>query len=339
MLWWSGSLRAEAAAAAAIALLCLGACGREPPVVERVMPVFGTLVRVEIAGGDPAAAQAALDQLEALYRRIDVDWRAFGPGELGRVNARLAAGQAATLSPELARMVARSMEIRERSGGLFDPRVGPLLHLWGLDDLAHRTPATIPDDASIDALRATALGAAELRLDGLQLSTTAAVTLDLASVAKGSALVAGAAALRAAGIRDALIVAGGDVLALGSRGQRPWRVGVRDPLGPGLLGHVDLADGEAAVSSGTYERHFDAGGRRFHHIIDPRNGRPAQGAAGSTVIGSDPELANAAATTLLVGGPEDFDDLTRRLGLRCALLVATDGRRLLTPCMQQRLRP
>lgn len=303
------------------------------------MPVFGTLVRVEIAGGDPAAAQAALDQLEALYRRIDVDWRAFGPGELGRVNARLAAGQAATLSPELARMVARSLEIRERSGGLFDPRVGPLLHLWGLDDLAHRTPATIPDDASIDALRATALGAAELRLDGLQLSTTAAVTLDLASVAKGSALVAGAAALRAAGIRDALIVAGGDVLALGSRGQRPWRVGVRDPLGPGLLGHVDLADGEAAVSSGTYERHFDAGGRRFHHIIDPRNGRPAQGAAGSTVIGSDPELANAAATTLLVGGPEDFDDLTRRLGLRCALLVATDGRRLLTPCMQQRLRP
>lgn len=303
------------------------------------MPVFGTLVRVEIAGGDPAAAQAALDQLEALYRRLDVDWRAFGPGELGRVNARLAAGQAATLSPELARMVARSLEIRERSGGLFDPRVGPLLHLWGLDDLAHRTPATIPDDASIDALRATALGAAELRLDGLQLSTTAAVTLDLASVAKGSALVAGAAALRAAGIRDALIVAGGDVLALGSRGQRPWRVGVRDPLGPGLLGHVDLADGEAAVSSGTYERHFDAGGRRFHHIIDPRNGRPAQGAAGSTVIGSDPELANAAATTLLVGGPEDFDDLTRRLGLRCALLVATDGRRLLTPCMQQRLRP
>ncbi|GIK35313.1 MAG: hypothetical protein AMXMBFR45_04180 [Gammaproteobacteria bacterium] len=339
MLWWSGSLRAEAAAAAAIALLCLGACGREPPVVERVMPVFGTLVRVEIAGGNPAAAHAALDQLEALYRRIDVDWRAFGPGELGRVNARLAAGQAATLSPELARMVARSLEIRERSGGLFDPRVGPLLHLWGFDDLAHRTPATIPDDASIDTLRATALGAAELRLDGLQLSTTAAVTLDLASVAKGSALVAGAAALRTAGIRDALIVAGGDVLALGSRGQRPWRVGVRDPLGPGLLGHVDLADGEAAVSSGTYERHFDAGGRRFHHIIDPRSGRPAQGAAGSTVIGRDPELANAAATTLLVGGPESFDDLTRRLGLSCALLVATDGRRLLTPCMQQRLRP
>lgn len=303
------------------------------------MPVFGTLVRVEVAGGDRAATDAALDQLEALYRRIDVDWRAFGPGELGRVNARLAAGQAATLSPELAHIVARSLEIRERSGGLFDPRVGPLLRLWGFDDLAHRTPVTIPGDASIDTLRATALGAAELRLDGLQLSTTAAVTLELAGVAKGSALVAGAAALRAAGIGDALIVAGGDVLALGRRGQRPWRVGVRDPLGPGLLGHVDLADGEAALSSGTYERHFDAGGQRFHHIIDPRSGRPAQGAAGSTVIGRDPELANAAATTLLVGGPDAFEDLTRRLGLRCALLVATDGRRLLTPCMQQRLRP
>ncbi len=165
------------------------------------------------------------------------------------------------------------------------------------------------------------------------------VTLDLAGVAKGSALAAGAAVLRAAGVDHALIVAGGDVLALGSRGRRPWRVGVRDPLGPGILGYLDLSDGEAAVSSGTYERYLEVDGQRYHHIIDPRTGRPARGAAGSTVVGRDPELANAAATTLLVGGPDAFDDLTRRLDLDCALLVAADGRRLMTPCMRRRLRP
>jgi thiamine biosynthesis lipoprotein len=116
-------------------------------------------------------------------------------------------------------------------------------------------------------------------------------------------------------------------------------VGVRDPLGPGILGRIDLADGEAAVSSGTYERNFRAAGRFYHHIIDPRTGRPARGAAGTTVIGRDVELANAAATTLLVGGPEAFEDLARRLGIDCALLVTEDGRRLTTPCMAERLRP
>lgn len=338
-MWWrDGSLRAETAAAA-IALFCLGGCGGEPPVVERVMPVFGTVVRVEVADADAATSDAALDQLQALYRRIDVDWRAFGPGELGRANARLAAGETVSLSPELARLVARGLDIRERSGGLFDPRVGPLVRLWGFDDLAHRTPTAVPDDAAIDTTRAVALGAAALHLDGLRLSTAAPVTLDLAGVAKGSALAAGAAVLRAAGVDHALIVAGGDVLALGSRGRRPWRVGVRDPLGPGILGYLDLSDGEAAVSSGTYERYLEVDGQRYHHIIDPRTGRPARGAAGSTVVGHDPELANAAATTLLVGGPDAFDDLTRRLDLDCALLVAADGRRLMTPCMRRRLRP
>lgn len=338
-MWWrDGSLRAETAAAA-IALFCLGGCGGEPPVVERVMPVFGTVVRVEVADADAATSDAALDQLQALYRRIDVDWRAFGPGELGRANARLAAGETVSLSPELARLVARGLDIRERSGGLFDPRVGPLVRLWGFDDLAHRTPTAVPDDAAIDTTRAVALGAAALHLDGLRLSAAAPVTLDLAAVAKGSALAAGAAVLRAAGVDHALIVAGGDVLALGSRGRRPWRVGVRDPLGPGILGYIELSDGEAALSSGTYERYLDVDGQRYHHIIDPRTGRPARGAAGSTVISRDPELANAAATTLLVGGPDAFDELTRRLDMDCALLVATDGRRLMTPCMRRRLRP
>ena len=339
-MWWPGTCaRAEAPAGAALlAALLLGGCQEPTPVLERIIPVFGTIVQVEVAGADPAAADAALDGIEALYRRIDVDWRSFGPGELGRANARLAAGEPVLLSAGLAHLVARSLEVRELSGGLFDPRVGPLIRLWRFDDLAHATPAAPPDEAAIDAARA-ALQAAVLHLDGRQLSTAAPVTLELAGIAKGSALAAGAAMLRAAGIHSALIVAGGDVLALGSRGPRPWRIGVRDPLGPGVLGRIDLLDGEAAVSSGNYERQFSAGGRRYHHIIDPRTGHPARGAAGTTVIGRDPELANAAATTLLVGGPAAFTGLARQLGIDCALLVTEDGQRLTTPCMARRLRP
>jgi thiamine biosynthesis lipoprotein len=115
-------------------------------------------------------------------------------------------------------------------------------------------------------------------------------------------------------------------------------VGVRDPRSSGVLGTIDLEPGEAALSSGDYERRYESGGEVFHHIIDPRTGRPSRGAAGTTVVSADPVLGNAAATALMVAGPDRFEEIARRLGVDCALLVAPDGRRLATPCMARRLR-
>jgi FAD:protein FMN transferase len=301
------------------------------------MPVFGTIVQVEIAGADAATAGRAMDGLESLYRELDVDWRSFGPGELGRVNAELAAGRSVQLSPGLQHLVERSLEVRELSDGLFDPRVGPLVTLWGFQDMANRDPREPPDAAEVARTRSRAIDAARLHLEGNRLWSDAPVQLELAGVAKGSALAAGAKLLRSEGIANALIVAGGDVIAIGARGQRAWRIGVRDPLKAGVIGTIDLAPGEAALSSGDYERRFEAHGDTYHHIIDPRTGRPTRGTAGTTVISRDAELGNAAATALMVGGPERFRQLTERLGVQCALLVASDGRILTTPCMQRRL--
>jgi thiamine biosynthesis lipoprotein len=299
--------------------------------------VFGTIVQVEIAATDAARAAAAFDALDALFRELDVEWRSFGPGELGRVNDLLAAGEPADLSPRLSHLVERSLEIRERTDGLFDPRVGPLVALWGFQDMASRDPAGPPTEALVSETRVASIERASLHLAGNRLWSEGPVRLDLAGIAKGSALAAGAELLRAAGAGSALIVAGGDIIAIGDRGGRPWRVGVRNPLQQGVLGTVALAAGEAAVSSGNYERRYESRGERFHHIIDPRTGRPARGAAGTTVLSRDVELANAAATALMVGGPERFTELTDKLGIECALLAAEDGRLLMTPCMQRRL--
>jgi thiamine biosynthesis lipoprotein len=113
---------------------------------------------------------------------------------------------------------------------------------------------------------------------------------------------------------------------------------VRDPRSSGVLGTIELASGEAALSSGDYERRYESGGEVYHHIIDPRSGRPARGAAGTTVVSADPVLGNAGATALMVAGAEGFAETVRRLGIDCALLVTPDGRRLTTPCMSRRLR-
>jgi thiamine biosynthesis lipoprotein len=100
---------------------------------------------------------------------------------------------------------------------------------------------------------------------------------------------------------------------------------------------VALADGEAALSSGNYERYFQTPAGRAHHILDPATGRPSQGTAGVTVIARDAAWGNAAAVALMVGGRESFAALARALAVDCALLVTEDGERLLTPGMRQRL--
>ncbi len=321
-----------------VAAVLLAGCGAQPPAEQRAWTLFGTIVQVEIVGADTARAQAAFAAIEKLYRRLERDWRSFGDGELGRVNARLAAGEPAPLSPELRALVARSLEVRDRSGGLFDPRVGTLVTLWGFEDLARYTPQAPPLAAAVTAARTRAL-AAGLHLDGDRVWSDAPVRLDLAGIAKGRALAAGGAALRAAGVDAALITIGGDVLAVGRHGSRSWRVGIRNPFGAGILGTIELADGEAAVTSGTYERGFESAGRRYHHLLDPRTGAPAEGVVAVTVVGSDPELANAAAVALLVGGAGRMAKLAHDLGVDCVLLVAADGTQQRDACMAGRLQP
>lgn len=325
----------QALVALAAALLLAG-CQGEPRVRQSSLVRFGTIVQLDIAGTDAGQAQAGAAAIDALYARLESDWRSFGDGELGRANERLAAGEPVLLSPELHRLVARSLEIRDRSGGLFDPRVGTLVRLWGFEDLARRTPQAAPGAEALAAAREQAR-LASLRLENGRLSSDRPVRLELAGIAKGSALAAGAALLRARAIDQALVTIGGDVLAIGRRGARPWRIGVRDPFGAGIIGTIDLADGEAAVTSGTYERGFESGGRRYHHLLDPRTGRPAEGTVAVTVVGRDPELANAAAIALLVAGMGEAPELAATLGVDCVLMIGADGSRRLDDCMTRRL--
>jgi thiamine biosynthesis lipoprotein len=321
----------------AVAALLLTAC-QPVETYRRPIPMFGTMAEVQILGRDAAQAAAALDDIEALYARLDRDWRMFGDGELGRANQALGEGRSATLSPDLAHLVRRGLEMQALSGGLFEPRIGSLVGLWGFEDLARRTPQQSPDPGAIETLRARSIVDATVHLEDNRLWSDAPVALDLNGIAEGAALRAGAAVLGAHGVTSALIDTGGDLLALGRHGNRPWRIGVRSPHPPGIVGTVDLESGEAVASSGNYERRFGPADED-HHILDPGTGRPARGGSGTTVIARDAELADAAATTLMVAGPERFAEVVARMGLEFALLIAEDGRVEMTAGMRLRLRP
>ena len=316
----------------------LAACDN-PAVTHHSFPAFGTNVRIEILDRDPGRTAAAVRDIESHFHTAEREWFAFGSGELARVNTRLAKGQPATVSATLAPLITRAIELHARSGGLFDPGVCALVRLWQFDsETAVATANRPPPDAEILALRARQGNFADLRFDGHTLSASRPLCIVLGGMAKGTALERARRILDQFGIRNALIdIGGSSQLAIGQKGKRAWFIGLRDPRGNRVLSRLALAAGEAASTSGDYERGYTRDGRRYHHILDPRTGAPTTGSASVTVLAGDAELADAASTALMVAGPARFHEVSAALGISAALLVAPTGELLTTPEMAIRL--
>lgn len=326
------------------ACLLLTGCSGAEPATTREFPAFGTTVRLELPGTG-RDRDAAADEIGAFLRGVENDWYAYGTGELARANAVLGRGEAVTVSADLAAIIARARDIHALSGGLFDPAVCALVRLWQFDreeNLA--ASAGPPPESEVQSVRSHQGTLADLDLEGSRLIPRRPLCIDLGGIAKGTALERIRQLLGRRGIRDALVDLGGSsVLALGERplpqgGRRAWRIGIKAPRAEGVLALLSLANGEAAATSGDYARAYDRDGRRFHHVLDPRSGQPSGATAGVTVVARDAELADAAATALMVGGPERFDELCAALGIRDALLITTAGDLRTTPAMAMRLR-
>jgi len=135
--------------------------------------------------------------------------------------------------------------------------------------------------------------------------------------------------LEASGIKHASVNAGGDLRLLGDKAGRPWRIGIQHPRQSGeLLATLDLAD-TSVVTSGDYERYFEADGQRYHHLFDPHSGRPAQLCQSVTVVAREAALADALATAVFVLGPQRGLELLGRYGVE-GIIVAADGQRQAT---------
>lgn len=331
-------LRLSRAALLVAALLGLAACSPEPPSRD-TWPVFGSAAELQLpAGTDEARRIDALRALAAPWQQRERDWHAWEPSALTAFNDALAEQGEAEAPPALRALIARSRPLVARSDRAFDPGIGRLVAAWGFHTSTYPIRTPPPDDAMLAAWAARPDSLDDLHCDAAWRCTTTApaLRLDFNAMAEGLALEEGAAALRGLGIEHALMNLGGDVLALGDHHGAPWRVGLDDGEG-GVLGGVALHDGEAFMSSGRYAKYREApDGERWPHVLDPRTGRPALGARLSAVLHPDAVVADAAATALLVAGPNGFERTVRGLGLGCALLVDAEGRAWITTGLARR---
>lgn len=326
------------AAALAVALGLLAGCGGEPPARMERLYVFGTLADVEIRGADEAASSAALAEVSALLRQRQAEWHAWEPSDLTRINAALAAGETATAPPSVIALIERSRPLATASEGLFDPALGGLVAAWGFHTSSFPVLTAPPSDAWLERWRGNRPRLDQVAVDGDRVSSlNPAVQLDFGAIAEGLAAETILEVLARHGIRHALVGLGGDIVALGDGDGRPWRVGLQDPFG-GALGSVALRDHEALFSTGNYSKFRESPtGARWPHLLDPRSGRPARGAASVVVLHPDPVRADAAATALFVAGPSGFEHTARRLGLGCVLMVTEENELLVSTAMAARV--
>jgi thiamine biosynthesis lipoprotein len=319
--------------------LSLTACSRNPePLHHEQILAFGTLVDITLWGVDADKAQRATGAVIHTLNELHHRWHAWEPGPLTDMNTRLARGETVSLEPDQVEVIRGAQELSRQSAYLFNPAIGRLIALWGFH--ADDRPSNVPPPAQEQIQKRVASHPSmdDLHFDGNKLSSAnPALQLDFGAYVKSYGVDRAIEELRKQGVGNAIVNAGGDLRAIGRRGNRPWRIGIRDPRGPGILASIEIQGDESVFTSGDYERFFVYQGKRYHHIIDPRSGYPPDGAMSATVIYPGGGVGGGASTALMVAGPEDWLEVVRGMHLQQAMLVAADRKVYLTPALAARI--
>ena len=321
-------------------VLALASCG-DPPLFQQQAFVFGTRVEISIYGTEEIKARTASAAVLQEFDRLHHAFHAWKPSPVTELNAAFARGERHPVSAELATAIRTATRYAEASDNLFNPAIGQLITLWGFqsDDIKPALPA--PERVAAWVQANPRMRDITLSAEGA-FSRNRAVQLDFGGYAKGLALDRAVQILRAHGIRNALVNIGGNLIALGQHGTRPWHVGVQHPRRPGAILELDLLDGEAIGTSGDYQRFFELGGTRYCHIIDPRSGYPAQHAQSLTVLaatGMEAGLqSDIASKPAFIIGASGWETQLKRLGVEAAMFVDESGKMAMTKTLAKRAR-
>lgn len=319
------------------AALLLGACGGNRSDHTLEFSSLGTEITVTMFSVTTDEASQASRALQQHFATVSLDWYPWLPGELQSINTAIAAQQSVTVSSRLAQVIRRAAALERLSNNRFNAGLGRLTELWGLHEPGN-DPLAEPDINDIASALARGVGVANIRwIDDQIVGAPPGLMLDLGGIAKGAILEDSAGLLQDLEVANAIIDIGGDLTVIGDVNGRPANVGIRSPFEDDIIASANIAAGETIVTSGDYERYVEIDDTRYSHILNPLTGYPVQHTSAVTVIHTDAMLADAAATALMVGGAEEFDQLTEALGLKFALLVDASGELVLTDPMDLRL--
>ncbi len=322
--------------------LLITSCTKPEPIHNTQSYVFGTLVEITIYGEPEEEAQELAGEIirdfQALHNRLHA-WRA---SEIKSLNNAFKRGSLpATIQPDIAAIISDATTLSIQSKDAFNPAIGNLINYWGFQNDEFK-PIKI-DDNKIKKLVANNPHMVDIVVkDGKASSQNPHVQLDLGGYAKGYALDNALQTLRKHGVRNALINIGGNIIALGKHGDKPWRVGIQHPRKPSAIATLDLDSGWAVGTSGDYQRYFMLKGKRYCHIIDPATGYPATGIQAVTVL-IPPQtnagtLSDVTSKPIFIANPNQRAKVAQEMGVENFLVIESDDKISISADMAKRIK-
>ena len=279
-------------------LLILTGCSSEKISVSR--PLLGTLVNITVIAERETAVEAInsafmeIERIQALFSTYSDET------DIARLNRE--GGQSMVkLTPEVFGLLKLSAAVSMNTSGAFDVTFASLSSLWDF-----RADKFVPPSDIEIQKKLKYVGYGKILFDDVAGEAGYAekgVRADLGGIAKGYAILKAVQMLQKHGITSGFVDAGGDIQVIGKNKGKSWIVGVKDPADSGIIGTLALSGEDSVATSGAYERFREYNGKRYHHIINPKSGYPADsGLISVSVICSDPVFADAYATAFFVMG-------------------------------------
>ena len=320
------------------ALLCTGCGGAE--TAEATDTAMGTVIRQKIYGGDKEVLEENQRLLEEMERDL-LSWR-LETSEIYRINETAGSLEGVEVSERLSPILSECLALSEKSEGAFDITIGGVTRLWNLDVWAaseNQDAFEVPEEAAIRAaLENCGSGKLHWEEEKSLLYLPEKISLDLGAVGKGIALDGLLEKLQAnKKVSGAVISVGGSVLVYGEKPDgSSFRIGIVNPFQPSeYLGTLELKGEWCVSTSGDYERYVEKDGKRYHHIINPDTGYPAEsGLCSVTVLSGSGFLSDALSTACFVLGSERGKALAESYGAE-AVFVEKDGRISMTAGMDK----
>lgn len=275
--------------------------------------------RTELIFGTVCSLNAFDDGTKILYDKLferlhvlDELFSTTNPdSEIEKINAS-AGIQPVEVSPEVIALLKISLSFARLTDGYFDPTIGPIVKLWGINTDHARVPSQHEIDNALNLVNWN-----NVTIDGNSVYLQQkGMRLDLGGIVKGYAADVLTGLLSENNVKRAIIDLGGNVYVFGTKKDKtPWHVGIKNPNAPEGEPKIILSLKEASVvTSGVYERFFIQDGIRYHHIINPKTGYPVNnGLTSVSIICKSSTTADALSTSLFILGEEKGGELVKKI--------------------------
>ena len=296
--------------------------------ISESMTIAGTNYEIKVNGGNAGEiVKTALRKAGEIAGQIDYY---DDKSEITAVN-NMAGISAVAVSHETFELLDNALRLCRQTGGAFDITMGPLVDIWNFKNNYHKD---IPsgnqlvyaqhlvnyNNVQMNPINETV----KLLYPGMK--------LDINAAEKGYVISRIRAMLVQKGVKSAMIKAGTSISVIGDNKGKPWKIGIRDPKDSyRIAGRISLEAGQAVSTSAENERYFELAGKRYHDILDPATGLPADECRSVTIISDDDTQADMLSKAVFVMGPKRGLDFVKMFKSVDAVIIDKDGNILTTP--------